>query len=240
MSGISRLRRRSSAISLIVLALLVGGNAGCASRASTAATQPLPSVPSTTNTANSSSSTPDTAGAKPAAGNSRYAYTAADVHFMSAMIGHHGQAIVMARMAPTHGASDRIKTLCERIINAQQDEIASMQTWLRDRNQPVPSPDEHSSMMDMPGMDHEMLMPGMLSQAQLKQLDDSRGKEFDRLFLTFMIHHHQGAVSMVETLFGTQGAAQDETIFKLANDINVDQTTEIDRMEGMLASLQAR
>lgn len=158
---------------------------------------------------------------------------------MSGMIAHHSQAIIMARMAPSHGASARIRTLSERIINAQQDEIASMQQWLRDRNQPVPSPDEHDAMMDMSGMDHEMLMPGMLTRAQLEQLDDSRGREFDRLFLTFMIHHHRGAVSMVETLFGTQGAAQDETIFKLASDINVDQTTEIDRMAGMLASLQS-
>src|SRR5678816_1085032 len=71
---------------------------------------------------------------------SRYPFTAADVHFMSGMIAHHGQALVMARMAPSHGASDRLKVLCERIINAQQDEIASMQSWLRDRGQPVPSP----------------------------------------------------------------------------------------------------
>lgn len=145
----------------------------------------------------------------------------------------------MARMAPSHGASDRIKTLTERIINAQQDEIASMQQWLRDRNQPVPSPDEHDAMMNMSGMDHDTLMPGMLTPAQLTQLDNSRGREFDRLFLTFMIQHHRGAVSMVETLFGTQGAAQDETIFKMASDMNVDQQTEIDRMQGMLASLQS-
>ena len=146
----------------------------------------------------------------------------------------------MAAMAPSHGASDRIRTLSERIINAQQDEIASMQQWLRDRKQPVPMPDEHHAMMPMNGMDHETLMPGMLTRAQLEQLDASRGREFDRFFLTFMIRHHRGAVSMVETLFGTQGAAQDETIFKLANDINVDQQTEIDRMEGMLPSLSPR
>ena len=170
---------------------------------------------------------------------SRYAYTAADVHFMSGMIAHHGQALVMARMAPTHGASERIKTLCERIINAQQDEIASMQQWLRDRNQPAPSPDVSHAMMNMPGMAHDSLMPGMLTPAQLTQLDNARGGEFDRLFLTFMIQHHRGAVSMVETLFGTQGAAQEETIFKLASDINADQSTEIDRMQGMLAALQS-
>ncbi len=169
---------------------------------------------------------------------SRYPYTAADVQFMTGMIAHHGQAIVMARMAPSHGASERIRTLCERIINAQQDEIASMQQWLRDRNQKVPSPDEHDAMMDMPGMEHDALMPGMLTPAQLEQLDKSRGPEFDRLFLAFMIQHHRGAISMVETLFDTQGAAQDETIFKLASDINVDQATEIDRMQRMLNALQ--
>ena len=145
----------------------------------------------------------------------------------------------MATMAPSHGANDQIRTLAERIINAQRDEIASMQTWLRDRKQPVPSPDEPDTMMNMKGMSHDMLMPGMLTPPQLAQLDASRGKEFDRLFLTFMIQHHRGAVSMVEKLFATNGAAQDETIFKVANDINVDQQTEIDRMEGMLASQQS-
>lgn len=217
------------------------GSAGCAGRANSAASQPLPAPASATNPASSSSSTADTAASpKPIAGSYRYPYTAADVHFVSGMIGHHSQAIVMARMVSSHGASDRIRTLSERIINAQQDEIASMQQWLRDRKQPVPAPDEHDAMMDMSGTDHEMLMPGMLTRAQLKQLDDSRGREFDRLFLTFMIRHHRGAVSMVDALFQTQGAAQDETIFRLASDINVDQTTEIDRMERMLASLQPR
>src|SRR5436190_18590211 len=76
--------------------------------------------------------------AKARADSARYPYTAADVHFMSGMIGHHAQAIVMARWAPTHGASASVRTLCERIINAQQDEIATMRTWLRDRRQPVP------------------------------------------------------------------------------------------------------
>ena len=81
-----------------------------------------------------------------------------------------------------------------------------------------------------------MLMPGMLTESQLKQLDDARGKEFDRLFLTFMIQHHRGAVTMVNTLFDTYGAAQDVTVFKLASDISADQTTEIERMQKMLAS----
>ena len=168
---------------------------------------------------------------------SQHAYTAADIHFMGAMISHHAQALVMAGWAGSHGASPSVLTLAERIINAQQDEIVAMEKWLRDRHQAVPEANPHGMMMKMDGMDHEMLMPGMLSETQLKQLDDARGKEFDRLFLTFMIQHRRGAVTMVKELFDTYGAAQDITVFKLASDVNVDQTTEIDRMQKMLASM---
>jgi uncharacterized protein (DUF305 family) len=91
--------------------------------------------------------------------------------------------------------------------------------------------------MVMNGMEHEMLMPGMLTDEQMKELDQARGKDFDRLFLRYMIQHHRGAVSMVNELFGTTGAAQDETVFKFANDVQVDQSTEIARMEKMLAFL---
>ena len=107
---------------------------------------------------------------------------------------------------------------------AQVDEIALMQQWLRDRGQPVPEPHPTSHGM------HEM-MPGMLSAEQFAQLQAARGAEFDRLFLTLMIQHHRGAVAMVERLFGSYGAGQDETVFKFASDVNVDQTTEIARME---------
>jgi uncharacterized protein (DUF305 family) len=89
----------------------------------------------------------------------------------------------------------------------------------------------------MNGMEHEMLMPGMLTEDQMHQLDQARGPDFDRLFLTSMIQHHKGAVSMVQSLFASYGAAQDETVFKFANDVSVDQTTEIARMEKMLAAL---
>jgi len=172
----------------------------------------------------------------------RYPYTAADVHFMTGMIGHHSQAIVMANWAPTHGASPSVQMLAARIINAQRDEIATMQQWLRDRQQPVP--DGHSGMkmvmngseMTMNGSEHEALMPGMLTDPQLKQLDSARGPEFDRLFLTDMIQHHRGAVTMVKQLFDSYGAAQDELVFKFASDVNVDQTTEIARMERMLVA----
>jgi uncharacterized protein (DUF305 family) len=175
--------------------------------------------------------------ARAKADSARYPYTAADIDFMSHMIGHHAQAIVMSKMAPTHGASPAVLRLAERIINAQQDEIATMQQWLGDRRQPVPEAKPVGMKMMMNGVEHMMLMPGMLTDEQMKQLDAARGKEFDRLFLTFMIQHHRGAVSMVQDLFGSYGAAQDEIVFKFANDVSVDQTTEIARMERMLALL---
>jgi uncharacterized protein (DUF305 family) len=171
------------------------------------------------------------------ADSTRHPYTEADVRFMSHMIGHHAQAIVMGGWAPTHGAGSSVRTLALRIINSQQDEIATMQRWLGDRNQTVPEARPAGMKMMMNGVEHEMLMPGMLTDDQMKQLDDARGPEFDRLFLTFMIQHHRGAVSMVKELFGSYGAAQDETVFKFASDVNVDQSTEIARMEKMLAGL---
>jgi uncharacterized protein (DUF305 family) len=174
--------------------------------------------------------------AKAKADSARYPYTAADVHFMSAMIGHHSQAIVVAGWAPTHGASASIRTLAERIINAQQDEITTMQQWLRDRQQPVPEA-RATGMKMTDGVAHEMLMPGMLTADQMKQLDEAKGKEFDQLFLILMIQHHRGAVSMVNELFSSYGAGLDETVFKFASDVNVDQSTEIDRMQKMLAAL---
>jgi uncharacterized protein (DUF305 family) len=167
----------------------------------------------------------------------RLPYTEADVHFMSAMIGHHAQAIVMANWAPTHGASASVLRLAERIINAQHDEIATMQRWLRDRLKPVPEARPAGMKMMMNGVEHEMLMPGMLTESQMKQLDQARGPEFDRLFLSFMIQHHRGAVAMVKQLFDSYGAGQDETVFKFATDVNVDQATEIERMQKMLVSL---
>jgi uncharacterized protein (DUF305 family) len=164
-------------------------------------------------------------------------YTRADIEFMDGMIAHHAQALLMASWADSHGASPTIRTLTDRITNAQKDEIVAMQKWLRDRHQPVPEADPHGMMMDMGGMHHEMLMPGMLTDDQLKQLDAARSKEFDRLFLVFMIQHHKGAVTMVDNLFATSGAAQDITVYKMASDISADQTTEINRMQKMLASM---
>lgn len=168
----------------------------------------------------------------------RMRFTQADVHFITGMIGHHAQALVMAALVPTHGASSSIRTLAARIINAQQDEIALMQRWLRDRNQPVPTYEIAGITLTIHGADHAMHMPGMLTQAQLEELDRGQGQEFDRLFLRYMIQHHQGAVTMVDDLFRTDGAAQGDVVFKLASDIQVDQRTEIARMKQMLETSQ--
>ncbi|MGQ0712702.1 MAG: DUF305 domain-containing protein [Gemmatimonadaceae bacterium] len=185
--------------------------------------------------ATGSTSAPPEPAPAPAAGERPQSYTAADVHFMSGMIGHHAQAIHIAQWAPTHDASPSLRILAARVINAQRDEIALMQQWLRDRGQPVPEVTEAGTMTG--GAAHSGHMAGMLSDEQLAQLDQARGKEFDRLFLRFMIQHHNGAVTMVKELFGSYGAALDDTVFKLASDISADQSSEIDRMQQMLAEL---
>jgi len=159
----------------------------------------------------------------------------ADVHFMAGMIHHHSQAVVMSALAPTNGASEAVRTLTARITNAQKDEIGLMQRWLRDRGRPIPKVDPMGHMPASPDM--SMQMPGMLSQRQLRDLAQAQGQQYDRLFLTYMMQHHNGAVTMVHELFATDGAAQDEFVFKLASDIQVDQTTEVARMQQMLDAL---
>ncbi len=183
-------------------------------------------------TATQRSSSPSPA-AQTKADSGRPTYAAGDVHFMSGMIHHHAQAVLIAGWAPTHGASQSVRAMCERIVVGQRDEIVLMERWLRDRHQDVPD----VSLDTMPGMDHSMMMPGMLTAEQLAQLDRATGPGFDRLFLRFMIQHHQGAVTMVNQLFGSQGAGEEETVFRIASDVYADQTTEIDRMQKMLAAI---
>lgn len=174
---------------------------------------------------------------KARADSAKWPYTQADIDFMSGMIHHHAQAIEMAKLAPTNGAGSSVSILTGRVINAQNDEIHVMQQWLRDRNQPVPEPNPKGMKMVMNGVEHVMPMPGMLTDAQMDTLKAARGKDFDKYFLRYMIQHHQGAVSMVQTLISSRGAALDETVFKVASDINVDQETEIARMQKMLFNM---
>jgi len=206
-----RLARPAAAVVLVVAAL----SSGCAS--TSASSSGLHATPP---------------------GLGRLPFSDADVEFMSGMIPHHAQAVIMAGWAPSHGARQDVAILCERIVVGQRDEIAMMQTWLADRGQTVPDATSTRHKMTMNGMTHEMLMPGMLSDEEMAELDRARGPEFDRLFLTGMIKHHQGAIDMVDTLFKAFGAAQDETVYKFASDVYADQSIEIDRMHEMLGSRQ--
>ena len=262
---------RSSSLFWILPAALIG-LVGCQTTAPTA--EPAPparSTPAAPPTARPSA-VPDNAAEMEAAywariQEGRTRYTQADVDFMAGMIGHHAQALVMSAWAPTNGASPAVQRLAARIINAQRDEIETMQRWLRDREQAVPlvhiegstlmihmqepgASSEAGEGMDHEGMDHEGMdhgamhggmdhasMPGMLSQAQMDELEAARGVDFDRLFLRYMIQHHGGAITMVDALFAADGAANDEEAFKVASDVQVDQRTEIARMQQMLDAI---
>ena len=164
----------------------------------------------------------------------RQPYSQADVDFMSGMIPHHAQAVLIAGWAASHGARADVRTLCERQVVAQRDEIEFMRNWLRDRGEIVPAANATHHRMKMNGVEHDMLMPGMLSPEQLAELDKARGADWDRLFLAAMIRHHEGAIKMVDDLFASFGALQDDDIYKFASDVYADQSIEIERMQKML------
>jgi uncharacterized protein (DUF305 family) len=154
-------------------------------------------------------------------------YTVADVRFMQGMIAHHAQAIYMSRMAASRQADAHLLKFATKIDQSQQAEIRLMQDWLRANNQSVPDTSSWRHMM----------MPGMLTADQLKALDASKGKDFDREFLTLMIQHHNGALKMVADLFATPLAGQDVDVSVFANDVQTVQTAEIATMEQMLDNL---
>jgi uncharacterized protein (DUF305 family) len=156
----------------------------------------------------------------------------ADVEFMQGMIMHHSQAVEMTALIPSHTTNKDLQSLGARISSSQTDEIKFMQRWLALRGESLTM-----SMPDMPGMDmsHAMpLMPGMLSAQQMDALRNAKGAEFDRLFLTGMIQHHDGALIMVKDLFDTAGAGQDADIFNFATDADNTQRAEIKIMQNML------
>jgi uncharacterized protein (DUF305 family) len=155
-------------------------------------------------------------------------YTEADALFMAAMIRHHAQALEMAALAPARAASPEVRRLAARITTGQEAEIALMRRWLEDRGLPEPAAASGG---------HEMHAPGMLGPEAMRELERAGGGNFDRLFLIYMIRHHEGAVAMVEELFGTPGAARDASTFRIASGVQVDQRTEIARMESLLDAL---
>src|SRR5258705_1267628 len=107
---------------------------------------------------------------------SQVEYTGADIKFMQGMIGHHAQALEMVELVKTHSGSTDMKKLALRIELSQDDEINMMQRWLEVRGQQVPN----RNAMHAHGA---MLMPGMLTPDEMKQLSDARNAEFDRPFL---------------------------------------------------------
>ncbi len=155
------------------------------------------------------------------------------------MIPHHAQAVVMAGWAASHGARDDVRILCERIVVGQRDEIGLMQSWLRQHGEDVPAANSMRMKHKMNGMEMDMLMPGMLTDEQMAALDKARGSDFDRLFLKGMIAHHEGAVGMVNELLASHDPANDDLVYKMASDVYADQTTEIERMTKMLATVPA-
>jgi len=161
---------------------------------------------------------------------------AADVDFMQGMIMHHSQAVDMVALLRTHGKSPVLKSFGEKISISQTDEIGFMKRWLESRGKPTTMQMDHSKMSaaDMKNMTMNMLMPGMLTPEQMSALAKARGAQFDHLFLTGMIQHHGGALTMVDELFSTPGAGQDPVLFDFATDIENTQSAEIKIMRGML------
>ena len=157
----------------------------------------------------------------------------ADVEFMQGMIMHHQQAVEMTALIPSHTENKGLHSLGAKISSSQSSEIRFMQSWLAARGESL-----SMAMPGMPDMDRSgrpmALMPGMLSPDQMDALRKSKGPDFDRLFLTGMIQHHNGALTMVKDLFDTAGAGQDADLFNFATDADNTQRAEIKIMESML------
>ena len=168
----------------------------------------------------------------------------ADVEFMQGMILHHAQAVEMTALIPTHTQNTDLRALGARISSSQSDEIKFMKRWLAARSESVPKANSPAmDMKDMPSMgmsgsDHShramSLMPGMLTPQQMEALRKANGADFDRLFLSGMIQHHNGALTMVHDLFDIAGAGQDAELFDFANDADNTQRAEIKIMDTML------
>jgi uncharacterized protein (DUF305 family) len=158
--------------------------------------------------------------------------SSADVQFMQGMIMHHAQAVEMTALIPSHTDNKDLQLLGARISKSQSDEIQFMKRWLAARGEPL-SP----AMPEMPAMDmsqHQMLMPGMLTEKQMEALKKGQGAEFDQLFLIGMIQHHNGALIMVKDLFDTAGSGQDAELFTFTTDVDSGQRAEIRIMQSML------
>ena len=161
----------------------------------------------------------------------------ADAQFMQGMIMHHAQAVEMTALIESHTENKNLALLGARISRSQSDEIKFMKRWLASRGQAtsMAMPEMHHQDMPHGTMSHQpMLMPGMLTPEQMEALRNANGEEFDRLFLTGMIQHHGGALTMVKDLYETAGAGQDPELFDFTTDIDSGQRAEIRIMQEML------
>ena len=160
---------------------------------------------------------------------------------MQGMITHHAQAVEMTALIESHTTTKNLRSLGARISHSQSDEIKFMKRWLDARGEPASSTMPGMHGMDMSSHagghsgDHSMLMPGMLTAKQMEALKKAKGEEFDRLFLTGMIQHHNGALMMVKDLFDTAGAGQDAELFNFVTDVDSGQRAEIRIMQSMLS-----
>jgi uncharacterized protein (DUF305 family) len=168
--------------------------------------------------------------------------SSADIQFMQGMIMHHAQAVEMTALIESSTQNEELRLLGARISHSQSEEIRFMKRWLETRGEPTEMPMPKTSDMDMSGMNmpsmkmssQPMLMPGMLTPKQMEALKKAKGAEFDQLFLTGMIQHHNGALIMVRELFDTAGAGQDAELFNFATDVDSGQRAEIGIMQTML------
>ncbi|HLM68601.1 MAG TPA: DUF305 domain-containing protein, partial [Longimicrobium sp.] len=151
--------------------------------------------------------------------------------FMQHMMAHHAQARVMTAMVRQRSTRPEIRLIAERIDVSQDDEMRQMRSWLRRHGAEMPATDAHAAHGE------HASMPGMLTEAELARLAAARGAGFDRLFLEYMIRHHEGAVTMVAQLFATPGAAQSSEMYGFATDVNADQRAEIARMRALLSTI---
>jgi uncharacterized protein (DUF305 family) len=162
-----------------------------------------------------------------------------DVEFMQGMIHHHSQAVEMTALINDRTSNKELKTLGARISHSQAEEMKFMERWLAMRGEPTVMPmasggHDHHHMPNTEMKAEPMLMPGMLTPAQMDALRKAKGADFDRLFLTGMIQHHEGALVMVRELFDASGAAQEAEIFNFATDVDSGQRAEIKRMRTLL------
>jgi uncharacterized protein (DUF305 family) len=159
-----------------------------------------------------------------------------DIEFMQGMIMHHAQAVEMTAMIASRTTNKAIHLIGERISKSQADEMLFMKRWLELRGHKTEAAGGHSHHGH--SSSNQMMMPGMLTPKQMEDLKNAKGSEFDRLFLTGMIQHHEGALVMVKELFDTAGTGQDAELFNFASDVDSGQRAEIRSMQTLLENLR--